>query len=169
MRGTLMEDARLLMELDHVVMRGESKAFIANSLKLWYLEKGGWSEKQKLFVQSIIAGAKRKKRIDKKQKYHLYAITNGEEVKLGVSSDIKRLIKTLQRGHENMLACMWKYYVGCKEEDAAKMEKKLHRYCDEFRVRGDWFDTGCMDKVEKFRKQDGYKKNINNIHSSKVA
>lgn len=141
---------KVLIGLEKVAKAGQKDAEAANSLKLWWLEHKEWSQKQWLYAKAIVARHGKPRAKTKQAKYHLYAITDGRSVKLGYSSDIKKRIKQMQTGHPEVLKCVWKYYTGTNEVQAKNLEKKLHRFCKKYRVRGEWFAKNCLTLVDQF-------------------
>jgi len=93
------------------------------------------------------------------KKHYLYAISNGQEIKLGMSSNVDGRLKTLQTSSPSELVILWKYYISDTPAGAIKIEKMLHRACKEFHIRGEWFKMECIDTVNKF--------NPNKKHSAK--
>lgn len=148
------EAEEVLIGLDTVVKSGSEDAVTANSLRIWWLRNQSWTLKQWAFARSIIAkhGAKKAKaKAKKSKKYHLYAISDGTAIKLGYSGNIGSRIKAMQTGHPQELTCVWKFYTGRGEPDARTLEKKLHRFCSKYALRGEWFSLDCMTIVEQFK------------------
>tara|TARA_R110000850_G_scaffold117374_1_gene233759 strand:- start:160 stop:864 length:705 start_codon:yes stop_codon:yes gene_type:complete len=84
------------------------------------------------------------------KKHYLYAISNGQEVKLGMSSNVNGRLNTLQTSSPSKLSLLWKYYIANTSKDAIKIEKMLHRACNEFHIRGEWFTMDCINIVNSF-------------------
>lgn len=145
----------LLIDLYEVVKNGGEDRGKAMSLVEWYLANQYWTPKQLQFVKSLLRKHKRRaetpKRTKKPLKYSLYAISDGEAVKLGVSTSVKKRLKTLQTSHHGKLVILWTFYIGRDRTSAYKAEHKLHRYCKKYAIRGEWFDPECMVLVEQFR------------------
>ena len=158
----LTEADSLLIDLEKVSMTGSSQASAANSLKMWYLQHKYWSVKQWCYAKSIVAKSKKTAKPSKPKKYNLYAITDGTYVKLGYSSNIPARIKAMQTGHPEPLTLSWKYYTGTTESEAKRLETKLHRFCRNHKVRGEWFNSDCMAQVERFKINE--KVNIDSIN-----
>ena len=152
----------LLIDLEKVSMGPSSDASSANSLKIWYLQNKFWTEKQWSYAKSIVYRSKKASKPVKKKKFKLYAISDGRFVKLGYSSNIKSRIKAMQTGHPEGLCCIWEYYTGTIEVEAKRLEKKLHRFCDKYRVRGEWFESSCMTIVEQFKIREKIKIEVQN-------
>lgn len=93
------------------------------------------------------------------KKHYLYAISNGQEIKLGMSSNVKARLKSMQTASPAELVVLWSYYIANTPADAIKIEKKLHRACKEFHIRGEWFAMDCIGTVNSF--------NPNKKHSAK--
>lgn len=61
---------------------------------------------------------------------------NPFEIKIGVTDNIERRLKNLQTGNSKEIVVF--YYE--EREDAYKIEKKLHRFFEEYRLeKGEWF------------------------------
>jgi hypothetical protein len=84
------------------------------------------------------------------KKHYLYAISNGQEIKLGMSSNVNGRLKALQTSSPSELVLLWKYYVASTPKDAIKIEKMLHRACKQFHIRGEWFTMDCIETVNSF-------------------
>jgi hypothetical protein len=119
----------------------------AKSLLKWFYANGYFTAAQQALAKSLTY-IKKKPAVDKK--HYLYAISNGEQVKLGMSSDVDKRLKALQTSSPSDLIVIWKYYVARTSKEAIKIEKMLHRACSEFKIRGEWFSMGCVDIVNKF-------------------
>lgn len=121
----------------------------AQSLLSWYLSNHFLTDKQQMYAKSLIA-RNRAKKSEKPKKYHLYAIGDGECVKLGVSTDVGKRLNSMQTGHPKKLKVLWKFFVGRERAPAFKAEKKLHKYCKKFKLRGEWFKGDSMTIVRQF-------------------
>ncbi len=141
---------RLLINLHSIVKENGPNREKASSLVNWYLANQFWTEKQIAFVKSLVQAHKIKKSKAKPKKYKLYAISDGEAVKLGISVNIGKRLKQIQTGHPKPLKVLWKLYAGATTGAAYKTERKLHRLCSKYRVRGEWFKPECMDLVREF-------------------
>lgn len=84
------------------------------------------------------------------KKHYLYAISNGQEIKLGMSSNVKARLKSMQTASPAELVVLWSYYIANTPSGAIKIEKKLHRACKEFHIRGEWFSMDCIGTVNSF-------------------
>lgn len=89
------------------------------------------------------------KRINKR--HYLYAISDGEYIKIGMSSSIKKRIRTLQTGSARPLKQVWQCYAGEDDKEARGCEKKLHRAIKRYAVSGEWFKPDCMSIVDGWR------------------
>ena len=119
----------------------------AKSLLKWFYANGYFTAAQQALAKSLTYVPKKPAA---NKKHYLYAISNGEQVKLGMSSDVKKRLSALQTSSPSDLIIIWKYYVATTSKEAIKIEKMLHRACSEFRIRGEWFSMGCVDVVNKF-------------------
>ena len=126
------------------------------SLLSWFKLNGYFTKAQMSLAKSLTY-VKKKPAVVKK--HYLYAISNGEQVKLGMSSNVNGRLKALQTSSPSELVLLWKYYIANTSAEAIKIEKMLHRACKEFHIRGEWFKMECIDTVNKF--------NPNKKHSAK--
>ena len=115
----------------------------------WYGEHKSWTKKQRSFARLLVKKSEEKPVASKG--FYLYAIGDGQAIKLGYSSDLKKRLKALQTAHPKTLRIYWRQYVADNETAARKAEKKLHRYCQNEKLRGEWFGHGVMQKVKRFR------------------
>lgn len=121
------------------------------SVSSFYLINKRLTPKQTYTANKVVNKYKVKRAASKPKKYQLYAISSGDSVKLGFTSDLKGRLNDLQVGNSSKLTLIWKYLVKGSRQDAVKAEKKLHKFCNEFRVRGEWFKPECIDKVKTFK------------------
>jgi hypothetical protein len=121
------------------------------SVSSFYLINKRLTPKQTYTANKVVNKYKVKRAASKPKKYQLYAISSGDSVKLGFTSDLKGRLRSLQVGNSSKLKLTWKYLVKGSRQDAVRAEKKLHKFCSEFRVRGEWFKPECIDKVKKFK------------------
>ena len=85
------------------------------------------------------------------KRHYLYALSDGEYIKIGMSCDIDKRIKTLQTGSPRDLKKVWASYAGEDNKVARKQERKLHRALKPYHVTGEWFNPECMDIVNGWR------------------
>lgn len=119
----------------------------AISLIKWYQINNFFTAAQKQLANQLTY-VKKKPAVVKK--HYLYAISNGQQIKLGMSSNVKGRLKTLQTSSPSDLVLLWEYYIANTPAEAIKIEKKLHRACKAFHIRGEWFEMGCIGTVNKF-------------------
>jgi len=145
---------KALIGLNKIVDRGLVGQEKAKSLLDWYAKHGNLTPKQRSYALVLILKSTKKKKSRKVSKYSLYAIGDGEAVKLGVSVNIRGRMRTLQTGHPKKLKTLWEYYAGKDKGVAYKAEKQLHRYCKKHKIRGEWFHPDCMVVVRQFSLKD---------------
>lgn len=119
----------------------------ANSLVKWFQVNNFFTAAQLSLAKSLTY-VKKKPAVVKK--HYLYAISNGQEIKLGMSSDVNKRLKALQTSSPSELVVLWKYYIANTPSDAIKIEKRLHRACKAYHIRGEWFTMKCIDTVNLF-------------------
>jgi hypothetical protein len=77
------------------------------------------------------------------KKSYVYIITNGEDLKVGVSYDPEKRLKQLQTGNSKKLRIVSKFEV--EKRDVFKMEKEAHaKIIGFYQKRGEWF-KGAME------------------------
>lgn len=85
-----------------------------------------------------------------KVRYYLYAISDGESVKVGFSKNPDTRLKTMQTGHPKRLQVAWRTYCADHKKEAIFQEKKLHRFLGKYLIRGEWFSAKCIEKIESW-------------------
>ncbi len=122
------------------------------SLIRWHSAKGFFTIAQFGLAIGLLKSNKRFNESEKerKSKYYLYAISNGMEVKLEFSTNVKSRIKAMQTSSPTKLESKWTYFVGYDRGFAMKQEKKLHRFCKAHRINGEWFSMECMPLIAEF-------------------
>lgn len=128
----------------------------AKSLIKWFHANNFFTAAQTALANSLTYVNKKTAVV---KKHYLYAVSNGVDVKLGMSGDVNKRLKGLQTSSSSELVLLWKYYIANTSKEAIKIEKMLHRACKEFHIRGEWFTMDCISTVNKF--------NPNKNHSAK--
>jgi hypothetical protein len=74
---------------------------------------------------------------------HLYIVSSGDRVKIGVTSNIEQRIKTLSTGNPDPIELLYieERYM------PHKAEKYLHREFQKNRVRGEWFEGVTVQQI----------------------
>ncbi len=67
-----------------------------------------------------------------------------------MSSNVNKRLKAMQTASPAELVVLWKYYIANTPTDAVKIEKKLHKACKQFHIRGEWFTKECIETVNSF-------------------
>lgn len=119
----------------------------AVSLIKWFQINNFFTAAQKQLANQLTY-VKKKPAVVKR--HYLYAISNGDQIKLGMSADVNKRLKAMQTASPAELVLLWKYYIANTPADAIKIEKMLHRACKQFHIRGEWFERACIDTVNKF-------------------
>jgi len=138
-----------VLDLEAISRLGRADSETARSLLRWYTANGFWTPKQQALIKFLVVKQKGDTHRGK-SKYHLYAISDGESVKLGVSTDVRKRMKSMQTGHPKELSIIWKYFTGTNKTKAYGAERKLHKFCKQYSIRGEWFKSSCMDIVRRF-------------------
>jgi len=118
-----------------------------------YVTKGPFylTNSHKYKALSIIKKYRLQKRFASDCKQYLYAISDGTNVKLGRSNNIKKRMSALQTSNSKKLVLLWEKYTGRDVYRAEAAEKQLHRHCREYKIRGEWFNSQCMLLVANFK------------------
>jgi len=139
-----------VINLDRFLMSAdikENEIEQVKSLIAWFKLNGYFTKAQMSLAKSLTYVNKKPAVV---KKHYLYAISNGQEIKLGMSSDINKRLKTLQTSNPSELVLLWKYYIANTPKEAINIERMLHRSCKEFHIRGEWFTMACIDTVNSF-------------------
>jgi len=130
-----------------------SDLITARSLLSYYIAGIELSFKQIELIRILNAKCKTtKQKSEPAKKHNLYAVSNGEHVKLGISTNIGKRIKSMQTSSAKELNLVWRFYVGKNKKIAYQYEKKLHKLCKKHKVKGEWFELDCMSLVNKFKR-----------------
>ena len=78
---------------------------------------------------------------------NMYVISDGANVKIGLSDSPSHRLKELQTGNPNTL------HLVCSFAGNKKYESRLHRRFKKYRVRGEWYSLS--DEIVKFIGQKG--------------
>lgn len=147
----------LIIELQKVRENPEiavnTRAFAA-SLLGHYMEFKSLTYKQDQAARNLIASlskAKAKRTRRKVETHYLYALKAGDMIKLGYSNNVSRRIKDMQTGNPEKIEKLWSTPCGKSIQVAKSNEKKLHRLCKKYKVRGEWFSMECMSLVSGFK------------------
>ena len=140
--------ASISIQLEQAYEKGQlldSDMGAAANLIRWRVTVFKWNDAQFELVKDILDRAKKLKR------YSLYAITDGESVKLGIAVDVKKRLINLQTAHSKKLGIIWQREVGLDKAYAFQLESDLHIRCRKHKLRGEWFSLECMALVFEFR------------------
>ena len=135
--------AKLATKFSHILEK--DKEFAKNLLHQFEIY-GKLTDKQWFWVNKLIPKSSK----DGKP-YFLYAIAATNGIKLGYSKDIYNRKSNMQVGNADKLSLKMAIELSCNEADAKIAEKKLHRYCKEYHIRGEWYDIDCLPLVKRFK------------------
>ena len=76
----------------------------------------------------------------------VYLLTDGSQVKIGVSGNLEQRLRNLQTGTGRKIELLAKYEVSSISV-AKRVENLLHKHYDQYRLYGEWFDME-VDKEE---------------------
>ena len=107
-----------------------------------YMKSRGRELTKLLFPERLKSQSSKPKPI--KGKHYLYAVSDGEYLKVGYSLDPKKRLKAFKTGSARPLKLVWQVLCGYDSKQATKEEKKLHRRLKPFHVNGEWFDHDCI-------------------------
>lgn len=154
-KSRFQQERETLKALHDIVKKRGDNSDKASSLITWYLRNQFWTDKQFAFAQTLVTlKAKRKIKQRKtiaERKHHLYAISDGESIKLGYSCNIGKRIKALQTATGRDLSLVWKFYVGKGSEAARRCEKQLHRFCKKHHIKGEWYRNEALEMCQTFK------------------
>jgi hypothetical protein len=119
-----------------------------DSLLRWYLANHFFTPAQLKLAKSLVTKKQTKPVAIKK--HYVYAISDGDNIKIGMSNNVPARLKALQTSNSKELIVVWKYYVGNTAKDAIKIERMLHRACRKYLIRGEWFSMDCIDIINSF-------------------
>lgn len=71
---------------------------------------------------------------------YLYFITDGQYIKIGVSNDVDKRLKTLKTGSSQDIRLLGKYYL----PNPYSVEALLHQLLKNYRINGEWFDISFL-------------------------
>ena len=142
----VLSTEKCLIALNSVMSCEGAKGEHARRLLRYYSTYGEFTLDQKKSITGMVREGKDKK----KKEYKLYGLSDGVNVKIGFSCNIKRRMTEIQSGCAVKLELIWTHYIGFSRSEAAKQEGKLHRFCKKYRKQGEWFALDCMAMVRQF-------------------
>ena len=151
-------DEKLIIELQKI--REDSSINVstrnfAAGLLAHYLTVKSFTAKQRYHANNTVSRVRREKKLKvkpkEKRKYYLYAMVAGFNVKLGYTSCIKKRKAQIQTSCAEKVDCVWSYPCGSTEKEAKAFEKKMHRFCSKYKVRGEWFSNECLPLLVNFK------------------
>jgi len=145
-REYVLSTEKCLIALNSVMSCEGAKGEHARKLLRYYSTYGELTQHQKQSITGMVREGKDKK----KKEYKLYGLSDGVNVKIGFSCNVKRRMTEIQSGCAVKLELIWTHYVGFSRSEAAKQEGKLHRFCKKYRKQGEWFSIDCMAMVRQF-------------------
>lgn len=80
---------------------------------------------------------------NRKKSTHLYVLSCNGLLKIGVTSDIDKRIKSLQTGNPHEIKLE---YIE-ERERPEKAERFLHKYFDKNRLKGEWFENISLHDI----------------------
>lgn len=86
----------------------------------------------------------------------VYIVSNGQNIKIGKTKDLKTRMKTLQTGNSEKLRVLY-----LLENVPSHMEKTMHDICRKYRLEGEWFRTEAIDHLMK---HDWYATNLKRMY-----
>lgn len=150
----LSKEEKIIVKLHNIVnfhLSNDVDKRAAKSLLSWHLKRQELSYKQWEYAKALVKKLTKLKKSQAARKQYLYAISDGEMVKLGMSHDIKKRLKALQTSNSKKLKVVWELYTKKTAGQTKLLESKLHKICKKYRVRGEWFLLDCLNTVKYFR------------------
>ena len=111
-----------------------------------YTLRGTLSNEQWRLVRELNQRPSRRKI---NREVYLYAMASGNDIKIGLSANPEARKRDMQTGNAKEIQLLWRMGPIDRKE-AHRLEKKLHRRCKRFNLRGEWFTSACMDTVLRF-------------------
>lgn len=137
--------------VDHIRLKAEDRLYRkdAQAFYDYFVRNGYFTEYMKIRIREMarlsgISDKKKKKSDPKRGEHYLYAISNGEHIKVGYSKSPKARLKQLQTGQARPLKLVWQCLCGYSDQEAKAQERKLHRRLQSNRVSGEWFEFDCL-------------------------
>lgn len=139
----------VLREIDRIVNSSsdENDRRTAERLRRKYVLDGRWGAMSKREAAALTSKYKKPTQY---RPHYLYAVTDGDRIKVGFSSDVGARLKDLQTGCPGALRVVWTCYCAESRGEARTQERKLHRAISRFRSRGEWHDKACMAVVSSW-------------------
>ena len=94
---------------------------------------------------------RKRPRKSKRGDYYLYAISDGDFVKLGMSRDCLKRLEALQVGHPKELVLVKAWHVARYPHLAKQSERKMHKRFKKFLVRGEWFSVDVVEHLDSYQ------------------
>lgn len=91
-----------------------------------------------------------------KENVTVYIISNGQNIKIGKTKDLKTRIKTLQTGNSEKLRILY-----LLENVPSHMEKTMHDICKLYKLEGEWFKA---EAINHLLKHEWYANNLKRIN-----
>lgn len=146
--GLLSNRQKAIVRLDREcgLLASEDDRAFARSLLDQFNRTGGLSDKQWFWVAKLCQAKKHGPIAE----YCVYGIQAGDELKIGMSNDPEKRAKAIQTGNAHQVKVVWVHR--CESRGKALVqEKKLHRYCKEHWIRGEWFTLEALGKLRQWR------------------
>ena len=131
----------------------ESMEVLRQSLVRHFITNDELSYRQKDAVKKLAAPLRMQKKTIKAQKrqrkHYVYAISDGAFVKIGFAVSPEKRLAELQIANPSPLRIEAKIECpnyGC----ATRLEKKIHRACKKYGIRGEWFEMDAMCIFDNF-------------------
>lgn len=122
----------------------------ARSLMRAYLDYHDLTPAQWRLAGSIVNLHSKMGAIRSPSDWMVYAMRAGDRVKVGYTSNVGSRVKSIQTSHPERVEIVWS--LPCEDRvEAKRQEKKIHRLCSAFHVRGEWFSSDVIDVLRSFR------------------
>ena len=154
LKNILSKSDSTLSKLHHIAKHkqvNKEDRKVCLSLIGWHIKNGNLTASQWRYAESIINKSLSDSKIKKPLNQYLYGISDGVMIKLGMSNNIKKRIGVLQVGNPKKLSVIWSLKTGKSSGMTRLLEERLHKECKLYKIRGEWFDIGCMHIVRDFK------------------
>lgn len=141
--------------IDHIRLKAKDKVYRRDAQAFYdYFVRNGYftpymkirtRELAKFACPELLEHKKPERKTDPKLgEHYLYAISDGEFIKIGYSKKPKTRLKQLQTARAKPLKLLWQVLCSYSDVDAKKQERKLHRRLKSHKVMGEWYEFDCL-------------------------
>ena len=142
--GLLSEKEKVIAYLANARFSDFDNEDFRKSLVNQYARLGRLTDKQWYSAFELRRRHKAIKREKDKAGCFVYAVSSGNAIKVGLSADPEKRIKTMQVGNPYKVRLVGKLPCDTRGQ-AKKLERKIHEDGRKYHIRGEWFREGILD------------------------